>query len=199
MPSRWANDKDTRYTPDAILAYNTNTNDISNIINYPETLSTNSHSALFHKDTNSIYILNGDLLKFDLNTQKITSIHEKIEGVGSYPGFISIGDKIHIFGTKKYIHYIYDYKSQSLIQQKINVKYYQCDPHSVVYLKSKNRVLIFSMNLNQIYVYFPSNQQWDKRTITFESKIIQMRYTDITATSDGKYVIIVGRKVDILI
>ena len=191
VPTRWLDGKNEK---DGIYAYDTRINDWHRVFAYPKDLKTSSHSAIFDKDRNTIYIFNssGTLLKCDLKTQTVEIIpHTRF---GSYPGFVMIKDILHIFGYSR-THEIYDIK---------NKKFTPDSPpddvifgRSATYLKSKN-VIIFVME-SKVYKYSLLDRKWSVENIETKSGLAIKRSTAITATVDDKYVITIedgsqGRK-----
>ena len=184
-PSRWLNHD----TTDGIYAYDTTIDDWNKIIDYPKSLTTNSHSALYDNDANAVYICNaqGMLLKFDITAQTMKVVAKKGK-FGSYPGFLLIDDLIHIFGRN--YHKIYSPISETLTDKVMpdGVKFIG---RTAVYLESKRMALIFSVNER---IWTLSDDKWNVINIKAPTGIVA-----IAATSDEMYLIMIKSNYEIFI
>ena len=203
VPTKDAEDKESSpYYSDGIYAYDINTNDWNKIMNYPKNITTVRHGAVFHEESNCIYIVNRNrvntqkskLLQFDLETQTMTIVLKNVEGFGTYPGLVSLGDEIHIFGVPG-THGIYDCNKNTLIYQKLP-EGYAIHRRCVVYLKTKHVILIFAYYTNKIYLYSLSTHKWIEKDIDTKERLTNI---NIAATCDDKYIIVIhDRRISVL-
>ena len=191
VPSRWGG-SNVNDPADGIYAYDTNINEWNKIIDYIKDITTNSHSALYHKQTNSIYVLNAQnaLTKYDITAQKVNILHKDIKGFGSYPGFVLVGDEIHMFGAYKSTHTIYNCKENTLTPQRLDEEY-KFYPYSTTYIKSKNIILIFARYTNKIHVYSLLNREWS------EINVDKMVRSEAITAIDDKYIVVIDYSGDI--
>ena len=190
--SKWADDEEgDEYYADGIYAYDTRINDWNKIIDYPDNLTTNSHTTLYHKGRNSIFILNAQpqFLQFDLTTKTMKCLHENIEGFGSYPGLVLVDNNIHMIGRSgsEHIHNIYNCKNSTIAPSVLPDKGYSFYTKSVTYLESKNIILIFDDEEDKIHEYSLSNHNWIERKVN-----IPMYAPAIAATRDDRNIIVIG-------
>ena len=193
VPSRRANDKQALYKPDGIFAFDTNINDWHKIIDYPTDLTTTSHSAVFHKEKNCIYVLNystHQLLEFDLTSQKMTKIDQEMTGFDCYPPLVLDGDEIHIFGNKDPpTHTIYDCKKKSISNiPGGDDETTRFNMHSFVHLASKKILLRFSITLQKLLIFSLSDRKWSETSCKVPDGI-----KTFALTTDDKHIIAISK------
>ena len=99
-----------------LIEYNTKSDEITNIIDYPEGIIPKGHRACTYKD--NIYLIDtytGEITEFNTTTTKFVK-KLSIPKLGAFPIVINIFDKIHIFNGSKNDsqHLIYDIQSNSV-------------------------------------------------------------------------------------
>ena len=192
VPSRWTikhTGQGEKDFIDGIYAYDTNKNDWHKIFDYPKDLKTSSHSAVFDKNKNVIYIFNssGDLLKCDLKTQQLDKLQRDPQSTfGSYPGFILENNKIHIFGEGE--HAIYDIDNEIFAFQPSTG--YTSHGKFITYLPTKNMIAIIEEN--EIQKYSLLDKKWSTTNIKSKADTISGFTVASAVTSDDKYVIMMN-------
>ena len=189
VPSKWSSNSDR--SADGIYVYDLSINDWNKIIDYPKDITSNSQTALYHKERNSIYVLNAQngLLQFNLTTKEMKILDKNVQGFDSYPGLVLVGDEIHMFAAYNLKHAIYNCSNDTITHQTLPIEIGRFFSKSTLYLQTRNIILIFASDLQKIYEHSLLNHKWSIRDVK-----IPNNSAAICATSDEKYIIIAAMR-----
>lgn len=194
----------TKYPSDGIYKYNLRLNAWIKILNHPDYFEFQPHTIAYDEEKRVIYIqtinktnlFEIDLHKIRLNESKLC--RDCIDNV--YSAMIVLNGELNVIcGTGSNKHYIWDNERKKCneIYQFNDHKYSEgLIGHRLIYLKSKNNVLLFGGHFfgsnspsDSIYRFCVVNKEWNKLSIKMPQKLHSF---GIVTTRYNRYVIILG-------
>eukprot|EP01084_Bolivina_argentea_P204863 349916_1 len=190
-----------------IYKYNIITNEWKQIIKYPKDLY-NGNSAITLDDNtkNKLYMMNNlsEIIMFDLESNKMEYLHEKLESLqygkdfaSNHSVFVSVENTIHSIGGSL-VHLIWN-KNTNIITKIDHPFNDEVWGVSVIYVPSKQCILLIGGHngfLQQdagIWIFSLVSNKWRQ----IEGIIFKCHHVRSLALSfDEKYVIIAGGRVD---
>ena len=180
----------------SLIKYNPDTDSCQEWIKYSESFYSTNNTDAIDAERDIIYIPElSNLLQIDLKSGKSQLIEQKLVTRRGDPTSIIIDHKLHIFSQDEHIIYDPDLQTKKVKLIRFNDNFDGTfSGHSMVHLKSQNKLLFIGGRLKKIIIWDIINDKWSiLKGLEIVNSSGYSRYrAGVIMTRDEKYAIIFG-------
>ena len=187
------NNRSTRHF---LCKYNIKKNKWTQWLKYPEHLITSYATGSLNNDKSKLYIFGdpGHVFTFELESGKVTKSDQEFYD-GTHCRSLFVNEQFHIFGGWSHTakaHFIWNQQEKNLLEMHKfdEIGHGSLTLHSVMYLSSKNCVLIMPFTSTSIYEYSLTTKQC--QLLQFDTTNVDGTWSRALLTADERYIICFG-------